>query len=338
MKKIILIFMIFFLTSCKDYKEINDLAIITGIAIDYIDNNYILNTEVIINDTKSETKTYKTNGKTIEEAISKISNITNKELFKSRIKVILITENIIKNNINFYDYFLRDSKGKIDYKIFIIESNDIDNIFKINNSSYIEKLLITNKDTLSSTVSLDLTNYIYKTYEKDYEIVYPTLKIINNEIILSNLITYKNNNKTILNETESIFYNILTNNIETTYLTIPCNNNYFTIEINKSKTKYNYQNNIFNIETKLNGKIKNYTCEYKINIDSINKINKQIEEYTKDNINNLINIVKTSKNDFIGIGNYLYKHNKYKNNYLNNINIKTNIDINITSIGEITNE
>lgn len=44
MKKIILLFMLLLLTGCKDYTEINDLGIISGMIIDYKDNKYEITT------------------------------------------------------------------------------------------------------------------------------------------------------------------------------------------------------------------------------------------------------------------------------------------------------
>lgn len=53
MKKIlILLIMILSLTGCKDYIEINDLAILTGIVIDYTDNMYEITAQLIVNDKK----------------------------------------------------------------------------------------------------------------------------------------------------------------------------------------------------------------------------------------------------------------------------------------------
>ena len=47
MKKIILILIIFLCSGCLDYKEINSLGIISGIAIEKKDNNYETTYEVV---------------------------------------------------------------------------------------------------------------------------------------------------------------------------------------------------------------------------------------------------------------------------------------------------
>jgi len=80
MKKLLLIICILFLTGCTDYVEINDLAIITGIIIDYKDDKYNLITELIMNEEENDVKVYETEAVTIETALAKISKMTNKEL------------------------------------------------------------------------------------------------------------------------------------------------------------------------------------------------------------------------------------------------------------------
>ena len=53
MKKIILItLLLFFTTGCYDYMELNDLSIISGIAIDKVEDKYKVTFE-ILNDQKS---------------------------------------------------------------------------------------------------------------------------------------------------------------------------------------------------------------------------------------------------------------------------------------------
>ena len=54
MKKIILIITLFFLTGCYDYKEINDLAIISAIGVDYQNDEYIITLEVLNDQTDKD--------------------------------------------------------------------------------------------------------------------------------------------------------------------------------------------------------------------------------------------------------------------------------------------
>ena len=70
MKKILILLSIIFLMSgCYDYVEIDDLVIVTGILIDYNDNQYEVTSEVIENEKESKVKVFTTKCTTIDECI-----------------------------------------------------------------------------------------------------------------------------------------------------------------------------------------------------------------------------------------------------------------------------
>ena len=346
MKKIILLVSILLLTGCADYVEINDLLIIGGIIIDYKDNNYVLTTELISTDKLNSTKVITTTSATIEEALSKISTMSNKDLFLSHMKVLILTKDAIKNDKEIFDYFLRSSKSKMNFYVYIIDDDLQDKIFNIKNtdtptSLYIEKMMKFNNKIYSSSTPLSFIDLIYKKYEKGIVPIYPKLNIKknNNEeiIYLDGLIILNNDKEIRLNDTESIYYNILISDVDKTIIDIPCNNEIFTLAIKNIKTKYKYNNNEFLIEVNFNSDITSYRCNYDLDSTStINKLNTLSNHYIKEKLTNIIN--KNNESDFIGIGNYIYKHNKnfkLKDNYLKDINIKIDINNKINSIGEL---
>ena len=102
MKKILLIIIMFILTSCN-YTEINELEIITSMILDYKDNNYILTSQIVNSD--NIINIYNTSGKTIDECIYKLSSLSNKKVFLSHLKTLIITEDLIKSNKDYTDYF-----------------------------------------------------------------------------------------------------------------------------------------------------------------------------------------------------------------------------------------
>ncbi len=354
MKKIILITCLFLLTGCTDYVEINDLAIVTGIALDYKDNEYEVSTELIINEKETEIKVYKTTSNSIEEALSKISKLCNKELFITDLKVLMITENIINNNVNYYDYFLRNSKSKMNFNVYLVNTDqiyDILNIYKDENGSslYVDNLLKFNKRVFSSSASLSFIDLVKQLLDYGINPVYPKLILKENgqkdELYLDSLVSFNYNfEKVELNELESIFYDIITNNSKNTLLNINCGNNYFTLSLDSVVSNYKFKNNIFTINIKSKGKINSYHCDYNLkDSKSMKKLTNITNEYMTENIYNIIKIIKDNNNDFIGIGDYIYRHdNKYfnfeKNTwdiYINKINIKVNNNTDILSVGEI---
>ena len=336
MKKIILLSIILLLTGCYDYVEIDDIAIMTGMIIDYKDNMYEITSQIIENENESKTKIYITTCKTITDCISDISKSSNKEISISHLKILVLTENLIKSESNYYDYFLRNPKSKMNFYIYTINNEDKDKIFNIYNddssSIYIKELMDFNSKVLSSSVKLSFIDLIYKKEEYGIEIIYPNITINDDKISLQNLIFYSNG-KITLNDTETIFYNMLTNNINKTVLEIPCNNNTFSLTIDNLKTKYKWKDNIFNIKISIDSKITDYNCNN--DTDTLSKIS---NKFIKDNISNIITIAKDNNYDFIGIGNYIYKHDyKFYNSWNNKLkDIKTNITVDtvINSIGE----
>ena len=142
MKKIILLFMLLLLTGCKDYTEINDLGIISGMIIDYKDNKYEITTEIITNDKESELQILSTTSTSIDEAIKELSKLTNKKVFIPHLKVLIITDNILKEDIDYYDYFLRNSKSSMNFYVYYIDSKIKDKIFKITNGLSSTLLLV----------------------------------------------------------------------------------------------------------------------------------------------------------------------------------------------------
>lgn len=348
MKKIILILLLLTLTGCKDYTEINDLAIVSGIIIDYIDNKYEITSELIINDKESELQILTTTSTSIDEAIKEMSKLTNKKVFIPHLKVLIITDNILKSDIDYYDYFLRNSKSSMNFFVYYIDSNIKDKIFRINdkndkNALHIEKMLEFNKQIFSSSTPLSFIDLVYKKLETGIDIIYPRIEIVNNNekdiLYLSNQISYQNNKIIEFTENESITYNILTNTIDKSSITVKCDNETFTMQIQDIKTKYKWKNNIFNINTNLNAKITDYECKYDLNnINSLKKLEKLSKDYINTEINNLVNKTKKDNNDILGIENYIYKHDKNYNKKtfnLNNIKNKNDITFNIISTGEI---
>ena len=337
MKKLVILLMLLSLTGCYDYIEIDDLVILTGIILDYKDNNIEMISEITENN--NESKTYKTTCTNINECISKLSVLSNKRVYLSHLKVLLLTENIINNDINYYDYFLRDPHNKMNFYIYLIDSKDKDNVFNNKNTSiYINDLTNLNSDISSYTSKLTFIDLIHKRFEYGIDPIYPVLHIDDN-IILKDLKV----NDILIESNDVIFYNMLISNIKEAYLTIPCEEENFTLLINKLNTNYNFNEETLTININLKGRIDNYNCQYNIsNKDTTKVLTDESNKYINEKTNEIINLSKNNNYDFIGLGNYIYKHNKnyfdFENyNWNNKLNdLKTNINVNtiITSIGE----
>ena len=353
MKKIIIILLsLFIITSC-DYVEINDLVIITGVIIDYKDDMYEITSQIIENENETKVKVFTTRGTSIEECLKELSKLSNKDLFISHLKVLILTENTINNNNDYQDYFLRESKSKMNFYVYFIDSEYKDEILSIYeneaSSLYIKDLMDFNNKIFSSSTPLSFLDLIYKQKEYGIDEVYPNIMIKENNdkkvLYLQNIIMFNSDNKKItLDDKEGVFFNMITNNLKRTSLNIPCDNDYFSMSINSTNTDYKWTNNTFYINTKVKGKLSSYECSYDLDKpNTTQKLSSLVNTYIKDNINDIVNISVKEKIDFLGMGNYIYRHDKkyfdFKknewNNSLSKLNIKINVDTTISSIGEM---
>ena len=343
MKKIILIVFILFLGGCYDYTEIDDLSLITGMIINYKDNMYEITTQTIENQNKTKTKQYTTKCNTIDNCIYKISKYSNKDIFISHLKTLIITENTIINDTDFYDYFLRELKSKMNFHIYYIDNDDLNKLIDIynndnNDSLYLMDLSRFNHKIYSSSIELFFLDYMQRKIDYGISPIYPQISIKDNKIYLDNLVTFNDNKDKIVLDNEGIYFNIINNNINKTILEIPCDNNNYSLEITTSKTSFDLIKNTIEINVSLKGTISSYNCNFKLNKkNNMNKLSNITNNYIKDNINNLIKISKDNNTDFIGLSSYYYKHTN-KKIYLKDINTKIKVNTIIESLGEMKNE
>ena len=150
------------------------------------------------------------------------------------------------------------------------------------------------------------------------------------------------------NESQGI--NIINGKINEIRIKNNCPNNegFIITELNNIKNNISiiFKNNkpIVNIDVKSNGSIVELYCD--IDITKSNNI-KTIENETKENLNQLINIaINTAKykyqSDIFGFGNLVYKKNPhfFKNienwdNYFKDIELSINIDLKINTKGSL---
>lgn len=189
-KNILLILLIFMLSGCFNYTEINDLELVNGIYMDYKDGNYtmIFNTdEDILSSGKSVSETFRN----FEESLSK-------RAYYAHIKVLIISSNIINEHYDdVMNYILRNNEFRNNF--YLVVSNNISNI----KSAYIKNLISNNSDVITSPIF----KKVLTTYLKDDEVILP---FIENDKITGSIVKKKNNIKHF-NLDETRLYKIIKN-------------------------------------------------------------------------------------------------------------------------------
>lgn len=141
MKKIIAsLFILFCLSGCWNYKELNEYSIVTGVAIDKKEDKYEVSV-LISNAPKSSTDNsssesqivvYSGDGKSIFEAFKNIGLISPKELYLNSFSIFVISEDVAKEGIDpAIDFFLRYSSSRNKFSVVIAKEDKAKDTLKI---------------------------------------------------------------------------------------------------------------------------------------------------------------------------------------------------------------
>ena len=135
-KLIISIFIIFTLTGCYDYREINDLAIAGATEINKIDDNYQVTVQAInpqapdkSTNPQAPFEIYSVTCKTIQEAYRSITLTSSRFLYSNHLQLLIINEKVAKEDISSIIYYYVRNPG-IRTEFYILIGKD-DNILSI---------------------------------------------------------------------------------------------------------------------------------------------------------------------------------------------------------------
>lgn len=357
MKKIILLFLLIFLCTGCDYKELSDYAIITGIGFDKEDNNYkvslmIANASNLQSSSKegdSTTTVITGIGKTISDAIKDCEKIIPKDIYLGHLNTAIINEEIAKTSIYpILEYLTRNPESI--RKVYLIISKDTksENILKTLSplENFPAESIVTNIKNASKNLGIVtdtlLSEFISNTINNGIENTVSTIILkgnkpasnlddlketeVKSELKLDNLAIFKDY-KLIkyVDENISKGINIINNKIEKLEFTIPCYenlDNYIVAKIDNIKTKIEIINDkTFYFKIQSSGSINETNCKLDLEDENvINNINNSVNSYVYDIINNSLKEIKKSKSDIFGLGNLLYKENPKYFKSINNWN------------------
>lgn len=381
-KFIILLLPIFLLTGCWNYNELNNLALITGISIDKENDEFIMNymisnakkNDSSSNGSEASTVLYEGKGNTLAKAAENINQKLPKIPYLSHAEVIIISEDIAKENmLKVMDFLLRNPESRKEIYLLISKGSKASDALSI--LTPLENFPSENiKSNISSSPSKSATTYTIKYSEFLSKLISegiePTIAIIEIEgdtkegqdqksndkskqaavIKLTNTALFKKDKLVyITNEEESIAINLLNNNLTNTYIETKCQDDNivtFLTDITVKKTiKLENNNPKVKIELKGSGSLLEVNCKIDLEDSNVIKdIQKQVEEKTKELLETGINVTKKYKTDVLGFGNMLYKHypkywknvkDSWNDNYIENLDVEVKTNINLSSKGSL---
>lgn len=131
MKKLLIIIFCLLISGCNNYRELNNIAVVSALGIDYKDNMY--NVSVLVKDNakndENKTSIYTYEGKSLDEAIKKIGLLTSKTLYFIDLDVLVISKNATSKLQNIMDYLSRDNNVGVNF--YILCDNNFEDSFKL---------------------------------------------------------------------------------------------------------------------------------------------------------------------------------------------------------------
>lgn len=372
MRKIILLILpLVLLTGCHNYRELNELAIATAIEVDKIENNFHLLVQVANpknqNDITSANQpkfvTYEATGKTLQEAFRNITNESSRKIYGMHIQLLVITENIAKEDLkSMLDFLFRNVEIRKELYVVVDSTTNDDKLLKIltpitnlSSQSIFNSLETNNKFMgVSNLVTFNELINIYLDDKK--ELVLPTIYMEGNyedgkddenlkttqseaKIFLGNMAIFKDEKLLgYLSKEESIAVNILKSKIKDALITHECSENKYSTEevtLDKTDIKIDLKKLSVTINISGSGYIAEYDCEGDLNkTKKIEEINNNLNNYIEKTLKEAIESINTKYNsDIYNFRDMIYKqdykfYNKIKDNYYEEVFNKLTYTVN----------
>ncbi len=352
-KILILILGIFFLGGCFDYQELNDRAIIVGLAIDYENEEYVVNFEVLnskksSSEQNSSNKSYLVEGKgeTFSEAYQDALFSIHKDAYLAHLKAVVFCEEIAKDHLDsVVDYLIRDPSTRNVFYPVIASDVSAKTILSSNSeqtpvvAEAIEGLIDYNnyKETVTTTMN----------FERFLELLFN-----NHQDTYANVITLKDD-KTLSVNGLGIFHEyklvglldleeastslLLNNKNKNFYVKAPCQgktDKYLTINLYDSKTSYEVTDKMITLKGSYQANIMDDECSYNFKDTSLySTLEQQFKTILEKDLSEAIKHYMQLNSDILGIQQAYYIKNRKPLPNWNQLNIKSEVALNINKNG-----
>lgn len=271
-KTVIIILCAVLLTGCWSRRELNELLIVLGVALDWDDGEYLVSFQVVNPSEISAQRRggdrppgtlYQGRGKTVFEAARSLTAEAPRKVYMGHLQIYVIGEKLARRGISdFLDSTLRDNESRMDFNVVIAKGTKAEDILKI--YTPLEKLptqnmlrsLETSEKSWAPTVSITLDDILRTLSGEGKELALTGIQVIGSQKkaeTKQNVETFKpagyfrytglavfKKDKLIgwLNERESKGYTDITNNLDSTSVELRCEGNkYMGVEIESSKSR-----------------------------------------------------------------------------------------------------
>ena len=364
MKKrmIFLLLIPFFFTGCYDYQELNNLAIISGISIDYMDHEFVVSYEVL-NSKKSEgsdqgssSKAYyvEGSGTTVQEAFVNANLSISKEPYFAHVKVMLFSEEVADEKMaSVIDFLIRNPNIRnIFVPILAIGSpaKEILNTPTTENpvtSESIRNMIEMSKSYENIAIKQDFETFVDLLIDSRRDAYMNTIEEKDDAITLTGIGAFKNSKLvTLLEKEDSGIFNVLNNTSYNHYVTLECDDQkekYTIIDLyDNHHSEIEIEDNKIKIKSNLEASIISDECHYNFReTKSYQELESKFNTVVEQEFRKVFQKLKTYQTDILGINDLYYKKNRKElsNWYQYPVEFEVNVNINKNGlIFQVTND
>ncbi len=334
MKKIlILISFIFLLSGCWDYNELNDLAIIAGVGIDFEDDMYNVTFEILSTkkdgDTSGVTKAYTVSakGKTITEAFMNNGNNMDKVAYYDHVEIVLVSEEVAKNHLDeVSEYIIRGSNFRNEIYLVVAKDSKAIDVLEATSkekpvaSIFISDLLKQSSKTSSAGYYEPFTKTLGYMLTDGEDAITSMVSVRNKEIVLDGMALFKDFKLVDSLDTNLASVQNLLNNFKanTVLFRKSCGNNKETVlSIYEAKVEIEPNNDKVVVKGRLNGRINEDACGYDFRqTKTYIELEKEFAKIIAWEMNKVIEIEKQNQVNSLRIGKTYYNTSRIKNFFL----------------------
>lgn len=334
-------------TGCWNAREIDELGFVLSIGLDKSENGFKVTAQMASPQTYSKTSpglptksfwVVSSTGKTIFEAIRNMASISSRRIFWSHIKVILISEDIVKSNtIEIFDFFIRNPELRLRTLVAVTPGEagkllDITPVMEKDPGIYLEKI-IQNKNLTGKSYNIMLKDFIQDYLDPNVAPVTSRLIIDKSKQVpvvkTSGAYVFTENNFPVpLSEQNTKGLLWIKKKMDDSIMVVNCpyDDQPTTLEIKKSKISFKsgLENDVprFTVNVNATAILTEQSCLTDFNdMNKLEDLESSMEDAIRKDIQSTIAVAKDIQTDFLGLSYIL--HNQHKDEW-HQISLKWN--------------
>ena len=177
-----------FLAGCWNYREVDELSIVAGVAVDKgIENTFQMTVEIVQissgKEAKMTSKIITVEGNTMFDAARNLISLSGKKLYWSHAKVIILSKEVASEGIiKAIDWYNRDAETRQEVSILISKGLSAKEILEAQGStedvkSFVLDAIINNQVSLSKSPISDILKFNIESKTKGISTVIPTINL-----------------------------------------------------------------------------------------------------------------------------------------------------------------